>query len=457
MVRLVVVLAILCAIAVAAWFLLSWSSRGAVDTVEKHGEALEVLPDDTVVVLVLDVRSMMDSAFGLLSRELGFRLDDEETRADLGVLFEKRVGVDPLKVSSLTYFAGGEGPGILLRGELEFDPSAGRNVTYEGVTMTHIEGGGWGAVVGGGLALGNQDLLRGLIDVSNGKRKALGGTDAGDRHREMAEELGGGALLCTLAPDENMEQAISAELGEGAGVDVIGARLDAAGGLLVMLRADSRTRSMLLKRLDSQKEQLRQIVTDLRNDQDDQDLLTAAGIVLADQHMEQLYAQVEIEEKGDFLWLELDGSGSALSVLLLGAAAAAGPMSILYFHQVRIDSTRAQISNVANHLEMYLYENDEYPASLDVLTRKGRRGRAYLKRSQLRDPWGRDLRYVPEADGFVLCSGGPDGRPRCCARTLRSSSSSFTSGRRSFHVPVHGHNKRTLFFCPQKEAIASFA
>ncbi|MBM4371213.1 MAG: type II secretion system protein GspG [Deltaproteobacteria bacterium] len=82
-----------------------------------------------------------------------------------------------------------------------------------------------------------------------------------------------------------------------------------------------------------------------------------------------------------------------------------------YFGQAKIDAAKAQLENIANHLEMYLYEHDEYPSNLDVLTKKEKgKGKAILKTSQLKDPWKKKLKYSVQSEGFTLCSGGPDKR-----------------------------------------------
>jgi len=84
-------------------------------------------------------------------------------------------------------------------------------------------------------------------------------------------------------------------------------------------------------------------------------------------------------------------------------------LGLLTGDRAKIDACKAQLDNTANHLEMYLYEHDEYPGSLDELAskRKGRR-KAVLKRSQLKDPWKRKFIYSTQGDGFRLCSSGPD-------------------------------------------------
>jgi general secretion pathway protein G len=80
-----------------------------------------------------------------------------------------------------------------------------------------------------------------------------------------------------------------------------------------------------------------------------------------------------------------------------------------YFGQAKIDACKAQINNISNHLEMFLYEHDDYPSSLTDLTKKEPgRGKAILKKSQLKDPWKKKLNYSTQSDGFKLCSSGPD-------------------------------------------------
>jgi len=99
-------------------------------------------------------------------------------------------------------------------------------------------------------------------------------------------------------------------------------------------------------------------------------------------------------------------------IAIIGIVASATAFGVTrYFGQAKIDACKAQIDNIANHLEMYLYEHDEYPSNLDVLTKKEKgRGKAILKKSQVKDPWKKKLKYSAKADGFTLCSSGPDKR-----------------------------------------------
>ena len=97
-------------------------------------------------------------------------------------------------------------------------------------------------------------------------------------------------------------------------------------------------------------------------------------------------------------------------IAIIGIVAGAVGFGVTrYFAQAKIDACKAQIDNIANHLEMYLYENDEYPGGLQELAKKekGKR-KAILKKSQLKDPWKKKLIYDIVDEGFKLCSGGPD-------------------------------------------------
>jgi len=97
-------------------------------------------------------------------------------------------------------------------------------------------------------------------------------------------------------------------------------------------------------------------------------------------------------------------------IAIIGIVAGAVGFGVTrYFAQAKIDACKAQIDNIANHLEMYLYEHDEYPGALDELAKKEKgKKKAILKKSQLKDPWKKKLIYGNEGDGYKLCSSGPD-------------------------------------------------
>ena len=80
-----------------------------------------------------------------------------------------------------------------------------------------------------------------------------------------------------------------------------------------------------------------------------------------------------------------------------------------YFAQAKIDAAGAQLDNIANHLEAYLYEHDEYPSGLKELTKKEKgKGKAILKKSQTKDPWKVEIQYSRNEGGYKLFSKGPD-------------------------------------------------
>ena len=106
-----------------------------------------------------------------------------------------------------------------------------------------------------------------------------------------------------------------------------------------------------------------------------------------------------------------DGCGGSCGDCMEGTECVGGFCYAPYAPNVKIDACKAQLDNIANHLEMYLYEHDEYPSQLSELAerKKGKR-KAILEESQLRDPWKKELKYGNNGDGFKLCSGGPDSK-----------------------------------------------
>ena len=97
-------------------------------------------------------------------------------------------------------------------------------------------------------------------------------------------------------------------------------------------------------------------------------------------------------------------------IAIIGIVAGAVGFGVTrYFAQAKIDACKAQLDNIANHLEMYLYEHDEYPSQLSELAKKEKgKHKSILKKSQLKDPWKKLLKYGNSGDMFTLCSGGPD-------------------------------------------------
>ena len=331
----IVLVVILAAIALVAWLVISLNSAGALAK-KKHQQAFDVLPEGTFLVISADAKQLTRCAFEELARELGFRLDDPETRTEVGALFEQRLGFDPLKVSSVTFFTWENEVGVLLRGDMEFDPESGRVDEYEGVSMTRLRNDAWATVVGDALAVGQRDVLRALIDVDQGKRKALRGTEGGDAHEAMLAELEEGILVTTVVPNEEMTRDLVRVFGRGAAVTSIGLGLDAKGGGSLVLRADEGTRKMLIKRIESLKDQANEILAAAKKNMDQLDTLPAAGVILADHHMEKLFEMLAPKEVGDTLRVDLTGPGHSSLGLLVGASALTGiPAFIKYTRKAK--------------------------------------------------------------------------------------------------------------------------
>lgn len=82
-----------------------------------------------------------------------------------------------------------------------------------------------------------------------------------------------------------------------------------------------------------------------------------------------------------------------------------------YFSEAKVQAAKVSLQKIASVLEMYYTTHDEYPPQLEVLTKKsgsGKRGRAALKKSDLKDPWKKKYIYRVDGDSFELCSSGPD-------------------------------------------------
>ena len=79
----------------------------------------------------------------------------------------------------------------------------------------------------------------------------------------------------------------------------------------------------------------------------------------------------------------------------------------------RVSLPAVQLEIVATALDSWRDDNGTYPKNLDALLTDGPAGLGpYRKRSDLLDPWGRQIIYLPHARGrgFQLSTLGADGR-----------------------------------------------
>jgi hypothetical protein len=301
------VLVVLGAMAGAGWYIV-----GQAGVAETHRRALPLLPEGTVGVVSIDVEALREHAFSELEPLLGFRLDDPDTRKELGAYFATHIGFDPFAVRRMVFFVIDDEPGMLLHGDFEFDPSVGRTREYEGHTLTHLGGGGlWATPLAGALAVGEEDALRPLIDVDRGARKGLAGTHAGAAHLEMLDALGNGFVLGTVVFNEEMNEELGRELVAGASIQAAGLRFGMRDGAL-LLKADAATRDALMKRLDTLEADARKGIDQAREHLEHLDLLPAIGVVVADRHMDAVFEMLTPTQTGDLLRLELDTQAASL-------------------------------------------------------------------------------------------------------------------------------------------------
>lgn len=99
-----------------------------------------------------------------------------------------------------------------------------------------------------------------------------------------------------------------------------------------------------------------------------------------------------------------------LSIVAMVGVAVAG-VTFNQLANARIKTAEVEVNNLDQAVMEYRVYLNEYPQSLDQLTRPP--GSLQPIRREVRpDPWGNDWNYTRSGrDAFSLCSNGPDGRP----------------------------------------------
>jgi len=95
-------------------------------------------------------------------------------------------------------------------------------------------------------------------------------------------------------------------------------------------------------------------------------------------------------------------------------AAIVAPNFIERADEAKVDTTRAQMNNIAQALKLYKLNEHQYPsasAGLNALLSGGKKAKKYLDRLP-KDAWGNDFVYIyPGVHGeFDLLSYGGDGQ-----------------------------------------------
>jgi general secretion pathway protein G len=101
----------------------------------------------------------------------------------------------------------------------------------------------------------------------------------------------------------------------------------------------------------------------------------------------------------------------AILVILAGVG---GVMYMRYLDEAKVSKAKIDIKALADVVETYYLKNNEYPASLVILTQPQDGERAYLEPQAIMDPWSHEYMIEPNtvnpATGKPLIySNGPGG------------------------------------------------
>lgn len=113
-------------------------------------------------------------------------------------------------------------------------------------------------------------------------------------------------------------------------------------------------------------------------------------------------------------------------------AAVLTPTVLGQMSRARIKAAQLQLNTVATEVESFRDDVGRYPTAQEGLTALVKEPASvtgwtgpYAKASSLKDPWGRDILYVPDPGGqtFLVESLGPSGKPngQGANRTLTAS------------------------------------
>ncbi len=107
----IVAVVVVAAAAGLLWWIFGDCTGGAAE--RQHRKAMELLPEAATVVVTVDAGLLAERAFDELAKGGGVRIDDDGTRKEVGDLFRKHLGLDPLEVTTLTIFVYEDDVGML--------------------------------------------------------------------------------------------------------------------------------------------------------------------------------------------------------------------------------------------------------------------------------------------------------------------------------------------------------
>jgi len=115
-------------------------------------------------------------------------------------------------------------------------------------------------------------------------------------------------------------------------------------------------------------------------------------------------------ERGTGTMLRKIGFAAAAVMVVAAIAGMVLPRMLPGDEAVLGAATQSSIEAISTVLKLYKLDEARYPDSLEVLTRPGRKGAAYLNEMPT-DAWGTPYVYRPHGKRFVLFSAGMDGIP----------------------------------------------
>jgi len=341
------------AVLVAVFAILSCREELSSGVGGTHRSVFARLPGETGVVATADVGRLTDEVFAQLGKLLGASGTDDETRRDMGDLLRRRIGIDLLKLTKVTFFAStGEEFGLLAVGALDFQPPAGESRIREGVSMSLVEGEIWAAKLPDGLVVGSAGAVEGVIDVAKGKRAALEGSPNGVQHQAMLAELPGDADIVVTIGGDLLSQVNATE--PGLGLEGFGYAQSLHKGGRAAVKASESGRRFMLAKFEEGRTLARTGLTAARASIDTLALAEGLGVLYADRHFDDLARKLTPIEKGDLLVVEFPAASDGTLIATAGVmAAVAVPAFIKYVRRAKTTEAVDEIDKIYKGAAVY--------------------------------------------------------------------------------------------------------
>jgi hypothetical protein len=271
-----------------------------------------------------------------MEKVLGVRLDDEETRKEIGAFVMSRTGIDPFQIEEAAFFVVKNRAGFVFKDVAPaISPTLLRALSsqedeYNGYAIHKIDSGFYATVIGQHLFLGEKKALRACIDVAKGERKALVTVHEGALHGELARRLGTGLSIMTIVPDHRLKEELRYEIAPELAVDSLG--LVVTGKQVIgIVRGDEPSRKLLLQKIDEFKTSSLKSVQNAKTNVVLHDTPESLLAIVLSHALEPAFQRVQPREMGDFLVLEAD-----FQALTAGYLAAVGVLTSGFYSMAEL-------------------------------------------------------------------------------------------------------------------------